>query len=73
MPDQQDYADLERLLKDPRPWTKEEAAAMQSLLKTQRDAAAAVHPKDRRRQAEMYRLVQQIEEAIRKATGKWRE
>jgi hypothetical protein len=66
VPDSQDYAELDRLLRDPHSWTPNEANFMRSLLTNQREAAEAWHPKDASRRSEMTALADDIEAAIRR-------
>jgi hypothetical protein len=66
VPDKQDYETLAQLLADPTAWTPDEAAYMRSALRSQREAAAAWHPKDERRRRQMNEVADQIEDAIRR-------
>lgn len=67
MPDNQDYAELGRLLADPKAWTPAESATMRGLLRQQIENLGAVHPLDVPRRKSTQRLVDQIAEAIRVA------
>jgi len=64
MPDNQDYAELARLLQSPRSWSPSEAAVARSLLRGQEQVLAAWHPKDVRRCAAMQDVVDDLREAV---------
>lgn len=68
MPDDQDYADLGRLLADPESWTAEQAETVQGMRRSQEAAIAAWNVKDTRRIAEMATVLGQMDEAI----SRWR-
>jgi hypothetical protein len=69
MPDNEDYAELARLLANPRAWTVEERAAMRGLLRQQTENLATVHPRDDKRRASLQALVGQVTEAIGESDG----
>ena len=64
MPDDQDYADLARLLASPESWTEREAAQAHSLLRSQEQAVESAHPKDLRRRADMQAVVEDLRAAV---------
>ena len=56
VPDNEDYAQLGRLLASPEAWTDAEAAYMQSLVRSQEQAIAECHPRDEKRRRSMEHL-----------------
>lgn len=68
MPDNQDHAELGRLLADPESWTAEQAETVQGMRRSQEAAIAAWNAKDTRQVAEMATVLAQTDEAI----SRWR-
>lgn len=64
MPDDQDYAELDRLLASASDWTEREAAYMRSLERSQTEIVDQCHPKDLRRRQTLEGLVERIRTAI---------
>ena len=64
MPDEQDYADLGRLLASPESWDEQDAARARSLLRSQEQAVESAHPKNLRRRAVMQAVVDDLQAAV---------
>ena len=64
MPDNQDYAALGELLTRPEQWTEADAARARSLREGQAAAAAAYDQRDKVRVASMWRVVQELDDAL---------
>lgn len=64
MPDDQDYADLARLLASPGSWSAADASHARWQLRNQEKAVAALRPKDVRRVAEMQQVVDDLQAAV---------
>ena len=64
VPDDQDYAALDRLLAEPESWTPLQAHTARVLLANQEDALASAHPKDRGRRAGMQGVADRLRAAI---------
>ncbi len=64
MPDNEDYAELRRLLASPSRWTDAETVYMHLLLRDQPDALAGCHPKDTKRRESMQAVVNEVASAL---------
>jgi len=64
VPDDEDYAELARLIADPTSWTGRERSTMGILLSQQEALLTAVHPAHTRRRNRLQELVDQIHRAI---------
>lgn len=64
MPDDQDYAALGALLSDPEHWTESDVERARLLRRMQANAATAYDQRDTVRVAAMWRVVQQIDDAL---------
>lgn len=64
MPDDLDYLWIDKLLSSPKAWTQEDAAAIEHMLKNQRDAVASLHPLDTKLREGMQGMVERMEEAL---------
>jgi hypothetical protein len=68
VPDNEDYAELGRLLAHPETWTRSESAYILSLRGSQAEALTEAHPKDAKRIASLQKLLDEIDGAI----ARWR-
>ncbi len=64
MPDNEDYAALDRLLSSPEAWSAEDASAARSHLRHQEDAVMSVHPRDAHRREAMQAVADDLRAAI---------
>lgn len=64
MPDSEDYATLDRLLRDPQGWTTDDLQYAKRLLTAQLDAARTYDQRDQRRVASMHAVAEQLAAAI---------
>jgi hypothetical protein len=64
MPDNQDYEWLGELIAHPEGWSEAQAAQAQRLRERQAENAASYDQRDRRRVASMWRVVEELDEAI---------
>jgi hypothetical protein len=64
VPDNQDYADLGRLLASPDSWSDADAVLARLLLRNQEQAVATAHPRDVRRRAGMQAVVDDLRAAV---------
>ncbi len=64
MPDDQDYADLGRLLASPESWTDAELTFMRGIRRNQADVLSGWHPKDTKRISALRTLLHHIDVAI---------
>jgi hypothetical protein len=67
VPDDQDYADLARLLAHPEDWTSEQTRMMRWMLREQTGYLAEMHPLDARGRKNLQGLLDKLTEAIRVA------
>lgn len=65
MPDDEDFAELARLLADPASWTRRERLTMQLVLREQTAQLTAAHPRDVNRRTRLQDLVDRVDAAIR--------
>jgi hypothetical protein len=64
MPDDQDYADLRDFLADPERWSDGDAGRARRMRKHQASAAESFDQLDRTRVAAMWRVVQDLDDAL---------
>jgi hypothetical protein len=64
VPDDEDYADLARLLASPESWSEQDAVLVRSLLRSQVQAVESAHPKDVRRRADMQAVADDLRAAV---------
>jgi hypothetical protein len=64
VPDNEDYAELGRLLAAPESWTDAEAAYMQSLVRSQAQEISNCHPRDDKRRKRLEQLQAQLTAAV---------
>jgi len=65
VPDDKDYEWLGRLLRNPDEWVEDDAATVRLMIRNQRSALDAMHPRDAKGRAGAQQVIDELEAALR--------